>query len=595
MVIRNGAFPTIILDSRILRYDGTLPVYSTQRVGLSLVVATSPTVLQFTFSNEILAAEEAGAHDGLNPDNYVFTGTMAIAAQNVTVVSLEPMVVDVTLAEEMTGSASYSVDVSAIYSVIGEPLLVSTADFVGVGTIPEVSDVVVQEDYSLLVTFSTAMKYDLALEDEDNYEFSAGLASQTATRTDPTHVTIVTSEQKTGQNYTLVVTNVKGVRATPISDPPGNQHDFIGVGIAPQLNETAIHVDFWHIYVDFSENMVVLEAEDIDNYAIDPALTITSVEQVTATRYQVEFAEDQTLGAAYTLTVTGVHDLVGNPIDLEHNTAVFEGEGPSPPLLSIYPVNGSIDLPSHTVMRIHAIDPRPAFSGINLSTLNITITFNRITWVVVKNGVFDDGLFAGGFSGDPLDALDGMWIRIRPKHHYWEEGSAYQINANVCDVTGDITYATWYLTFSAKNDEFFEDNPIATTHDAKIMDTVLTRYPYSEQVRQLFLRLCTHSVNPIARARTLLWYAASSGIRPLIAPLVNVGVASGTNLGYRIGVLELQTELARYAEQVNKAFGEMNSFYSDEIMRPVEEHLRSADATQVISAIATLVILAVYA
>jgi hypothetical protein len=564
-------------------------------VEVQQAVATACNKVAVYYTVEMNHADPEAVADALNPSNYLFTGVVAIAAASVALVASRPTTVEITLVGEQTEGADYTVTVENVTSSSGSPLINNDAAFWGMGVAPTVTDAAVLENYKIRITFDKPMKADLARVDPDNYVFTDGLEAQSVEPVDTTHVDVTTGEMVTGHIYTVTVSNLRSIYENVIAAPPGNQHNFTGEGLAPQLNEEAVRDGDFNVFIDFSENMRTVEAEDVDCYAIDPSLTIASVTQVTDTRYTVEFEEYQVSATAYTITATGIHDLAGNLIDPEHNTAEFIGSRPSVPLLSIYPVSGSIDLPSHTAIRVRAVDDRSDFSGINPATWNITITFDRVTQVVMQNGVFDAGLFEGGISGDPQDATAGLLARFRPRYHYWEEGAAYQIAASVCDQEGAASSATWYLTFSAKNDEFFEDSPVAAANDTKIATTVLARYPNSEQVRQLFLRLCSRSVNPIARARTLLWYASSTSIRPLIAPLVNVNVASGTNLGYRVGVLELQTELARYAEQVNKAFGEMRSFYSDEIMQPVEEHLRSADSTKVISAIATLVVLAVYA
>jgi hypothetical protein len=564
-------------------------------VEVQQAVATACNKVKVYYTTEMNHEDPEAVADALNPSNYLFTGVVAIAAASVALVTSRPTIVEITLVGEQTEGADYSVTVENVTSLSGSPLVNNYATFWGIGVAPTVTDAEVLEDYKIRITFDKPMKADLARVDPDNYVFTDGLEAQSVEPVDTTHVDIITGEMVTGHVYTVTVSYLRSIYENVIAAPPDNQHNFTGAGLAPQLNDAAIRDGDFNVFIDFSENMRMTEAEDVDHYAIDPELPIASVTQVTDTRYTVEFEEYQVSAAVYTITATGIHDLAGNLIDPEHDTAAFIGARPSIPLLSIYPVNGSIDLPSHTVIRVRAVDDRPNFSGINPTTWNITITFDRVTQVVMQNGVFDAGLFEGGISGDPQDATAGLLARFRPRYHYWEEGAAYQISASVHDQEGTASSATWYLTFSAKNDEFFEDNPIAEANDTKIATTVLARYPNSEQVRQLFLRLCSRSVNPTARARTLLWYASSTGIRPLIAPLVNVSIASGTNLGYRVGVLELQTELARYTEQVNKAFGEMNSFYSDEIMKPVEEYLRSADSTKVISAIAALVVLAVYA
>ena len=557
--------------------------------------ATSPTVVQITYDMEMRHSDPDGPYDSLNEANYVFTGDDLIVAYSVALYQTDPTIVNVTLTHEMTDAAPYLLTVNNVRDLAHDlTLRDNTESFTGVGTVPRVTGATIRPGYKVRITFSIAMKNDAALLKETNYDFTDGLEASLVEYVDSTHVDVSVGEMLIDHLYTVTVSNVHSLYGSHIASPPNNQAEFTGTGISPTVAEAATQTSVNRVVVDYSENMRVAEATTTMNYIVDPAMEITTVTQLTATRYQIHFVEPLTVGILYTITITGVHDLVGNIIDPDYDTASFTGMDVSP-YLYVYPASESVDLPARTLIRIQAVDQELSFTGVDPATWNVSITKDHITRVVMKDGVFDDGLFYGGVTGAADDPNDGMLLRFRPKHGHWEGGSAYTINANIADMEAWTTYATWTLGFNPMELDFFEDNPIACGSDTKVAypgSTFATSYPACEQLRQIFMRACTHSVDPIVQARTLQVTACQPAIRPIVAPRIDLAIVEATRLGDRVNSIELQTLLAKSMRIITEARDEVETIVGATIIRPFDECLRSGDAALVTGTVASLVILA---
>ena len=602
-VIDTALDPTKTYYYSIFAFD-KYGVYSTSQTGnwvpleqaqVTGAEATSPTVVQVTYDMEMRHSDPDGPYDSLNEANYVFTGDDLIVAYSVALYQTDPTIVNVTLTHEMTDAAPYLLTVNNVRDLAHDlTLRDNTESFTGVGTVPRVTGATIRPGYKVRITFSIAMKNDAALLKETNYDFTDGLEASLVEYVDSTHVDVSVGEMLIDHLYTVTVSNVHSLYGSHIASPPNNQAEFTGTGISPTVAEAATQTSVNRVVVDYSENMRVAEATTTMNYIVDPAMEITTVTQLTATRYQIHFVEPLTVGILYTITITGVHDLVGNIIDPDYDTASFTGMDVSP-YLYVYPASESVDLPARTLIRIQAVDQELSFTGVDPATWNVSITKDHITRVVMKDGVFDDGLFYGGVTGAADDPNDGMLLRFRPKHGHWEGGSAYTINANIADMEAWTTYATWTLGFNPMELDFFEDNPIACGSDTKVAypgSTFATSYPACEQLRQIFMRACTHSVDPIVQARTLQVTACQPAIRPIVAPRIDLAIVEATRLGDRVNSIELQTLLAKSMRIITEARDEVETIVGATIIRPFDECLRSGDAALVTGTVASLVILA---
>jgi hypothetical protein len=96
----------------------------------------------------------------------------------------------------------------------------------------------------------------------------------------------------------------------------------------------ATPLDAEHVVVDFTEAVDEDSAVDPENYQISPALAVVAVVGFDEQSVTLE-VEVQTPDQAYTLTVSGVLDLAGWPLDEDAASADFTGHGvaadPNPP------------------------------------------------------------------------------------------------------------------------------------------------------------------------------------------------------------------------------------------------------------------------
>jgi len=594
---REGAFPFNWFSSGTPVSDTATPLGNGRpTVKVTAAVAITSTLVRVSFSEEVKHSNPANSDDALNPTNYVFSVVAGapITAASVSLHQADPTIVDVVV-NEMTNGASYNVEVSNVENLDGQVVdpAYDDQDFTGIGVAPQVSSATALTAFTVRIVFNEAMKNDVALTTPSNYNFTDGLAATLVERESATWVKVTVNEMVQSHSYTVTVTGVKDVADNPL-DPAHDEATFGGIGEAPQLEDYIVPETDYLFYIFYNETVQPLEAEDKDNYTLVPDLGgIVSVTQVTGTKYLVETTNVQEVGVSYTLTVADVHDLAGNLIDPAHDSVTFAGHVETPPLLYLYPVDGTIDIQPRTYVRQQAVDPELLHSGIVLATWQVraTIGDSPTAFNVVVNGVLNTELFEGEIIGDPLDDTDGVTVSFRPKRGFWDPDTKVSIYAEVEDGEGNTTNQTWEISFGAF--ECFEDYPVSVAEDTTVL-TEITRFPKCERLRKLFLASCSHSMQSIVQARTLLWFAASASMRTLVSILFNPKIVDSVKLCNRRHTLEVQIALSRDADTVRAALGELRSVVDAHTLHIVEDRLKSADAPQVVSAIAAIVVIAAH-
>ena len=422
---------------------------------LAGAVATAYNKVRVYYNQEMRKTDPGGANDSLNPANYAFTGGLTVVS--VALVTPGPTVVEVTVDKEMLQGGAYEVEVSNVqnmYASVIDPLF-DTASFNGIGIAPEVSSAAVQDEFTVRVVFNEDMKNNVALTTPTNYSFTGGLVAGSVSRINATTVDVTVNEMKQGQAYTVTVSNVEDIAGNTIAGPPLNQAGFSGIGVAPQLLSAAIPVpgDPQSVYVDYTEAVLVTAATDSANYSVFPTIGLGSVTltQITATRYKVTLWFFPLAATLYTITVTHVPDLAGNPINPAHDTARWTAVVPSPPLLDFHPGDEASSIAPRDYLRVQAIDVVPTPSGIDISTWDIWLegtlpdgsTFSAD---VMQNGVAQPG-YEVLFLGDPDDYTDGIYARFRPATGYWPEEATLVIYTQVSDndATGSSGQWTCYI------------------------------------------------------------------------------------------------------------------------------------------------------
>lgn len=132
------------------------------------------------------------------------------------------------------------------------------------------------------------------------------------TQVDPTTTRLTTSDQTIGGSYIL---NIPAAAVTDQSTGNPNAYftvSFVGVGHLPSFT-AASPESTTSVLATFSEPVVEAEATTKTNYNIDNGLSVTDVAAVTSTTFLLTTTE-MTPATIYTVTVSGIHDLAGNPV-----------------------------------------------------------------------------------------------------------------------------------------------------------------------------------------------------------------------------------------------------------------------------------------
>lgn len=596
-VILEGAFPFNWFSSSVLVVDTATPLGLGKNMPKMLAaVAIDATHVRVSFDVEMEHTNPIGPSDTLNPANYAFTvsGGVSISASTVALHQASPTIVDIALVGEMTNGANYEVIASNVKSLAGQEIdpAYDTQAFTGVGTAPQVDSAVATDSTHVRVVFDEAMLNEAALVLATNYIISGPTVPTVSSvvRDNPTQVTLLVTEMRDGGLYDVTVSNVRDL-AENVIDPAHDTASFTGVGVAPQLLPTVTPIDSSNFYIDYSESMNALEAINVANYSIVPSLGALNILQISGTRYRINTVLEQQLGVTYEITATNVHDLVGNPIDPAHDSALFSGYVLTPPLLYFYPGDLSAGVAPREYLRVQAVDVVPAPSGIDLTTWDVRIAHGHLTQYVLRGGVPNTDEFDVSFFGDAADAVMGVYVRFRPKRGHWEENTAYTVYSLVKDHDGAGSTAQWLATFGAYT--CFEDLP----EDPAAIDTKLlsaVRLPACDRLRQITLRLFSTSANRTAQARTILWFATQTELRPVVAVATDTSVAAVKLCDVR-PLLEIHAGLRTQWQVVEAALKELKQFSGQRVMVSIEQALRSASSLHVVSAVATMIVFAAYA
>lgn len=87
----------------------------------------------------------------------------------------------------------------------------------------------------------------------------------------------------------------------------------VGTDVVPPSIVLSRSIDARTVEVLFNEAVVEDEALTAANYSIDGGLTVSAVVKVTSSIYRLTTSK-QAVGDLYTVTVSDIHDLVGNLI-----------------------------------------------------------------------------------------------------------------------------------------------------------------------------------------------------------------------------------------------------------------------------------------
>lgn len=291
-------------------------------------VVSSATSVNNTTVN-VVFNEEVDWATAQNTANYSFNP--AISVTNATLQADNKTVQLIT--SPQTGGTNYTVTVTGVQDTAGNVIAGNnTAAFAGTAppdaTPPTVVSATGVNNTTIDVVFSEKVD-TVTARNTANYAVNPALAvSAAALQADDKTVRLTTSSQTGGTPYTVTVTNVKDISGNTIG--AGNSAGFTGIAppdTTPPTVASARSVNNTTAEVVFSEPLDVDTAQNAANYAVTPALAVTRAAIQADGRTVRLTTAGQAGGTGYTVTVTNVKDVAGNPVGAP-NTASFTGTAP---------------------------------------------------------------------------------------------------------------------------------------------------------------------------------------------------------------------------------------------------------------------------
>lgn len=244
--------------------------------------------------------------------NYVLTSPISASQISVSTIQVFAAFVILTFNVEMTNGALYSLTVDGQFfqDLVGNAI--STGDslqFIGFGTLPEMSSATLEANGRLTVEFNEDMSDDSALVSKYNYlvePTTAGAAVfvKSVKRINARTVSIEISETTNGTNYVVVAENVRDVAKNPIN-ASADSAAFVGAGASPKVSLVrAIGPN--RVDVTFSEEMMDNDdLRDPSHYSFNGGLIVLSATPDPSDARVVALVTSAwTPNTEYTLTIT---------------------------------------------------------------------------------------------------------------------------------------------------------------------------------------------------------------------------------------------------------------------------------------------------
>jgi len=441
---------------------------------------------------------------------------------------------------------------------------------------PEVTSATATSATTIDVVFDQLMKHNSLLTSPSAYVTNGPTAitpiSIVATDAAVTTATVtISGEMTTGASYDISVLYVENLASEVIADPPANGASFTGVGVAPQVVEVLPVEGSDACKVVFSEEtMELVSAETPANYTIvrvppaGPALSVDSVERTdNYETFLLSISPNMTAGDTYEVTVAtpAVTDQALNPVDPLANTGQFIAAGTGTPAITITPANGATQIALRTKLIVNAVDDADDFSGIDSTTLWVRVTYENtigtdVTEYVFQGGAVQTAAFAGGvLTGDEDDPDTGITWWATPKYGSWLPETSYYVEVYVEDK--DFTGSMGLATFTTGAPDCYEDEEHTTTATDTALLASLEDYPNCRQLRELIFLNATNSSVDLVRTRTLLYLAAMTDHRAVLAGIVDLNLVDGIKLCDRQPVLGVYQKIAARRATYMRAIAEL--------------------------------------
>jgi hypothetical protein len=267
--------------------------------------------------------------------SYAVTGTTTLGVSSVS--RIDSTTVDV-YTSEMRDGGSYTIvvyDVVDLADNVIDPLH-NSYTFTGFGRQPRVDSASVPNSTTVRLVYDEPMADNAALVSTASYSITGDtvLTPSNVTRIDSATVDVTTNEMQEGGSYTITVASsgVTDLVGNPI-DPAYNSAPFTGSSVAPQVSSASAQ-DANTIRATFNKEMANNGAlVSTSSYSVTgaTALSKNSVTRIDGSNIDIDVSE-MLDGGVYTFTVvsSGVHDLVGNPVDPLYDSYTFSGIGDHP-------------------------------------------------------------------------------------------------------------------------------------------------------------------------------------------------------------------------------------------------------------------------
>ena len=226
-------------------------------------------------------------------------------------------------------AAAYTFDVEVLdgrlavkfFSVIGEPTIsaieVTSLEASGGGdlTPPSAISATLTSRNSLAVVFDEPVSVASA-QSVANYAINPAVNVNSAVlQSDQRTVLLTTADHASGQSYTLTVRNVADLATPPnlMSQPATFNYTYRAPDGTPPSAISATLSTINSLTVIFSEPVGVASAQNVANYAINPAVNLNSAALQSDQRTVVLTTGNHTSGQNYTITIRNIADLASPP------------------------------------------------------------------------------------------------------------------------------------------------------------------------------------------------------------------------------------------------------------------------------------------
>lgn len=541
----DGGFPFSWWEN-VLAFDGGFPLGKGEVIPPMVLSASASeggivqakTVL-VEYSEDVVHVNPANANDALNPTNYVFAGGPAPAITAVSVVlSSLPNTYRVTLSREMTLGYAMTVTVSNVESATtGLPVTPPTnvAAFASGGVQPRIIAIFANASKfgptGVTIVFDEVMLNDAVLQNPANYVFAGvpALVAVSAHRTTQfgyplnTAIAVVTNDQLTGAPYSVTVSNVTDLVGNVV-DPAHDTIAFVGYGTTPTVTGAAQPTTL-AITVDFSETVRQVNPANADD-ALNPAnyvcgkwtksgltdlLTLDSVTSLAGNQVQVNVSHTTPPdpGVWYRIYAYNIKDIAGNTLSATVNYGNFTAMGTGVPQVTFWPADGYVGLAIDTPAQINIVDLDPSSSGIDMTSLDVTIDMGVQTHDIIVGGVVNP-VWDVVQTGDPADPVGGVTLRISPHLGRWPAETDITLHVYVEDTGGAAEYA--YSSFRTGESPYLEDavlEPI-TDLERKLVYGFVSKE--ANAVRRKAMTTSVTSKNARIAARAVIRFATETGL-----------------------------------------------------------------------------------